>query len=59
MLGVYMHLTFEPWKRDRSLRGPNALRLLKKWKVASVENSNLSAIIDSRNTWEQKHTPCW
>lgn len=57
ILGAYVHLTLKPWKRDRSLRGPKALRLLKKRKATSVENSNLSAIIDNRNTWGEKSAP--
>lgn len=52
-LSGHMHLTFKPWKRDRSLRGPKALRLVKKRTVSSVESSNLSAIIENRNTWEE------
>lgn len=49
-------LTLRPWKRERSLRGPRALRVIRKWMFPSVENPNLLAVRDTKNTWKTHHT---
>ena len=56
-LSVYVSagLTLRPGKRERALRGPRALRVLRNWIAPIPENPHMSAISDTRKTWKIQH----